>query len=59
MRTIEHWINGSPSPAGSSRTTPIHGPEGVRFYTREKVVTSRWPHVAHRAGSHFNFPTWS
>src|SRR5690606_5328247 len=25
----------------------IHGPEGVQFYTRAKVVTSRWPHVEH------------
>ena len=24
----------------------IHGPEGVRFYTQAKVVTSRWPHVS-------------
>ena len=24
----------------------IHGPEGVRFYTRLKVVTSRWPEVS-------------
>ena len=39
--------------------SPIHGGEGVRFYTRAKVVTSRWPHVAHRAESHFNFPTLS
>ncbi len=23
--------------------TPIYGPEGIRFYTRPKVVTSRWP----------------
>ncbi len=23
----------------------IHGPEGVAFYTRGKVVTSRWPHA--------------
>jgi malonate-semialdehyde dehydrogenase (acetylating)/methylmalonate-semialdehyde dehydrogenase len=22
---------------------PIYGPEGVRFYTRPKVITSRWP----------------
>ncbi len=21
----------------------MHGPDGVRFYTRTKVVTSRWP----------------
>jgi malonate-semialdehyde dehydrogenase (acetylating)/methylmalonate-semialdehyde dehydrogenase len=37
--------------------SPIHGPEGVRFYTRAKVVTSRWPRAAHRAESHLNFPT--
>jgi malonate-semialdehyde dehydrogenase (acetylating)/methylmalonate-semialdehyde dehydrogenase len=24
----------------------IHGPEGVRFYTRGKVVSSRWPEAA-------------
>ncbi len=24
-------------------SNPIYGPEGVRFYTRQKVVTSRWP----------------
>ncbi|RSN29602.1 methylmalonate-semialdehyde dehydrogenase (CoA acylating) [Amycolatopsis sp. WAC 01416] len=35
--------------------SPIHGPAGVRFYTRAKVVTTRWPHSA--AG--FNFPTSS
>jgi malonate-semialdehyde dehydrogenase (acetylating)/methylmalonate-semialdehyde dehydrogenase len=23
--------------------SPIYGPEGVRFYTRPKVVTTRWP----------------
>jgi malonate-semialdehyde dehydrogenase (acetylating) / methylmalonate-semialdehyde dehydrogenase len=22
----------------------VHGPEGVKFYTRTKVVTTRWPH---------------
>jgi malonate-semialdehyde dehydrogenase (acetylating)/methylmalonate-semialdehyde dehydrogenase len=25
--------------------THVHGPEGVRFYTRAKAVTSRWPDV--------------
>jgi malonate-semialdehyde dehydrogenase (acetylating) / methylmalonate-semialdehyde dehydrogenase len=35
----------------------IHGPEGVSFYTRAKVVTSRWPHVEHASGSSFHFPT--
>jgi len=33
--------------------SPIHGPEGVRFYTRAKVVTTRWPH----SEAAFNFPT--
>ena len=23
--------------------SPIYGPEGIRFYTRSKVVTTRWP----------------
>jgi malonate-semialdehyde dehydrogenase (acetylating) / methylmalonate-semialdehyde dehydrogenase len=35
----------------------VHGPEGVSFYTRAKVVTSRWPHVEHPAGASFSFPT--
>ena len=26
--------------------THVHGPEGVRFYTRAKAVTSRWPEPA-------------
>jgi malonate-semialdehyde dehydrogenase (acetylating)/methylmalonate-semialdehyde dehydrogenase len=25
---------------------PIYGPEGIRFYTQPKVVTSRWPDPA-------------
>jgi len=32
----------------------IHGPEGVRFYTRMKTVTTRWPSGI-RAGAVFNF----
>jgi malonate-semialdehyde dehydrogenase (acetylating)/methylmalonate-semialdehyde dehydrogenase len=46
----------------------VHGPEGVSFYTRAKVVTSRWPHVAERSergasintagsGASYHFPT--
>ena len=35
----------------------IHGPEGVSFYTRAKVVTSRWPHVEHPSGATYHFPT--
>jgi malonate-semialdehyde dehydrogenase (acetylating)/methylmalonate-semialdehyde dehydrogenase len=26
--------------------SPIYGPEGIRFYTRPKVVTSRWPETS-------------
>jgi malonate-semialdehyde dehydrogenase (acetylating)/methylmalonate-semialdehyde dehydrogenase len=35
----------------------IHGPEGISFYTRAKVVTSRWPHVEHATGASYHFPT--
>ena len=34
----------------------MHGPEGVRFYTRQKAVTSRWP-TGIRAGAEFTMPT--
>jgi malonate-semialdehyde dehydrogenase (acetylating) / methylmalonate-semialdehyde dehydrogenase len=34
----------------------MHGPEGVRFYTRLKTITSRWP-TGIRAGSEFVMPT--
>jgi malonate-semialdehyde dehydrogenase (acetylating)/methylmalonate-semialdehyde dehydrogenase len=35
--------------------SPVHGPAGVRFYTRAKVVTTRWPDTE----AAFNFPTSS
>ncbi|MDP9395225.1 MAG: CoA-acylating methylmalonate-semialdehyde dehydrogenase [Actinomycetota bacterium] len=35
----------------------VHGPEGVSFYTRAKVVTARWPHVANASGASYHFPT--
>jgi malonate-semialdehyde dehydrogenase (acetylating)/methylmalonate-semialdehyde dehydrogenase len=35
----------------------IHGPEGVSFYTRAKVVTSRWPRAAEDSQASFHFPT--
>ena len=34
----------------------MHGPEGLRFYTRLKTVTSRWP-TGIRAGAEFVMPT--
>ena len=33
----------------------MHGPEGVRFYTRQKMVTSRWP-TGIRAGAEYVMP---
>jgi len=37
----------------------IHGPEGVRFYTRGKAITSRWPATQAGLGdaSSLHFPT--
>ena len=35
----------------------MHGLEGVYFYTRTKVVTSRWPAPAERTGSTLAMPT--
>jgi malonate-semialdehyde dehydrogenase (acetylating)/methylmalonate-semialdehyde dehydrogenase len=35
-------------------STSIHGMEGVRFYTRLKTVTTRWPSGI-RKGAQFNF----
>ncbi|MFE6624894.1 CoA-acylating methylmalonate-semialdehyde dehydrogenase [Streptomyces sp. NPDC057740] len=37
--------------------SPIHGPEGIRFYTRPKVVTTRWPQPKQQVSAGFNFPT--
>jgi malonate-semialdehyde dehydrogenase (acetylating) / methylmalonate-semialdehyde dehydrogenase len=34
----------------------VYGPEGVRFYTRLKTVTARWP-TGIRRGAEFNFPS--
>ena len=34
----------------------MHGPEGVRFFTKLKAVTSRWP-TGVRAGAEFVMPT--
>jgi malonate-semialdehyde dehydrogenase (acetylating)/methylmalonate-semialdehyde dehydrogenase len=36
--------------------THMHGPEGVRFYTRMKTITQRWP-TGIRKGAEFTMPT--
>jgi malonate-semialdehyde dehydrogenase (acetylating)/methylmalonate-semialdehyde dehydrogenase len=35
----------------------VHGPEGISFYTRAKVVTARWPEQHHTADASYHFPT--
>ncbi|HEY4113958.1 MAG TPA: CoA-acylating methylmalonate-semialdehyde dehydrogenase [Rhizomicrobium sp.] len=35
----------------------VHGPEGVRFYTKVKTVTARWPKGGVREHPDFNIPT--
>jgi len=37
----------------------IHGPEGVRFYTRGKAITSRWPKSNDAGFGGMSFPTSS
>jgi malonate-semialdehyde dehydrogenase (acetylating)/methylmalonate-semialdehyde dehydrogenase len=39
--------------------THVHGPEGIRFYTRAKAITSRWPDSDYQEHhrSHMHFPT--
>ena len=33
-----------------------YGPDGVRFYTRRKTITQRWPSSGVREGAQFSFP---
>ncbi|CAN5315530.1 CoA-acylating methylmalonate-semialdehyde dehydrogenase [soil metagenome] len=35
----------------------VHGPEGIGFYTRAKVVTARWPRSSAASEASFSFPT--
>ena len=35
----------------------IYGPDGIRFYTRGKVVTQRWPEPKQASGASFAFPS--
>jgi malonate-semialdehyde dehydrogenase (acetylating)/methylmalonate-semialdehyde dehydrogenase len=36
--------------------THAHGMDGIHFFTRAKVVTSRWPDPAQRTGVDLGFP---
>jgi malonate-semialdehyde dehydrogenase (acetylating)/methylmalonate-semialdehyde dehydrogenase len=33
-----------------------YGPDSVRFYTKRKTITQRWPSVGVREGAVFSFP---
>ncbi len=35
----------------------VHGSDGVRFYTRMKTITARWPESSQQQGSAFSMPT--
>lgn len=35
----------------------IYGPDGIRFYTRRKTITQRWPTSEVREGAVFSMPT--
>ncbi|MDR5886034.1 CoA-acylating methylmalonate-semialdehyde dehydrogenase [Vreelandella janggokensis] len=35
----------------------MHGPDGVRFYTRMKTITQRWPSGIREETNHFTMPT--
>jgi len=34
-----------------------YGPDGVRFYTRRKTITQRWPSAGLREAAVFSFPS--
>lgn len=36
-----------------------YGPDAVRFYTRRKTITQRWPSAGVREGAQFSMPTMS
>jgi malonate-semialdehyde dehydrogenase (acetylating)/methylmalonate-semialdehyde dehydrogenase len=35
----------------------IYGPDGMRFYTKRKTITQRWPSAGVREGAVFSFPS--
>jgi hypothetical protein len=52
MRSVSHFINGQSVTRADGVTRPVcacgdlneYGEDGIRFFTRTKVVTQRWPH---------------
>ena len=62
MSNIHHLINGKHIAIGGgwkrSLFGDIHayGPDGVRFYSRRKAITQRWPQRASHEAAQFAFP---
>ncbi|XUL92874.1 hypothetical protein ACQ86D_45040 [Streptomyces galilaeus] len=44
---------------GGWRESPIRGPEGIRFYTHPRVLTTRRPEAAQQHAAGFDLPTSS
>jgi len=62
MQMVIHWIEGKPGrvrPGGLEGSVfgdrSVYGTEGVHFYTRPKVVTTRWQDPSQR-GVDLGFP---
>ena len=63
-RELQHYMDGKLVKGKSGRFGDwkrslfsdhyVHGMEGVRFYTRLKTITARWPSGI-RAGTQFHF----
>jgi malonate-semialdehyde dehydrogenase (acetylating)/methylmalonate-semialdehyde dehydrogenase len=39
------------------RDLSAYGPDAVRFYTKRKTITQRWPSAGVREGATFSFPS--
>ena len=54
---ITALVDGSARPLAIPTT--LYGPDGVRFYTKRKTITQRWPSAGVREGAQFSMPTMS
>jgi len=44
-------------PRVRQRHLHAYGPDAVRFYTKRKTITQRWPSAGVREGAVFSFPS--
>jgi hypothetical protein len=42
---------------GVTTILTVGGPDGVRFFTRRKTITQRWPSASVREAQQFSMPT--